>query len=401
MWRKNGLVSPDIVPAAGTFGMFSFGRDFVRTGVSPVCIHHIERLLFRGGGGRVPRIYELFIRSTYTKLMAAIWLRAYTSTRGAQMSRQQFSNPLATKEKSGSWLGRGVRLVQTGNFASQTLTTFSFFSSAVLRKCRKGNHRQNVDIRRTKRNSKSCSDRSFFFFSFSLFNLANREMCCLLSQLSARWPKGGANQSAAALAVSSAKRRRRRRRSGKKRPACVYSWESLRVVQSVRTTTGSSSSLSRSSPTAHFFFVVVSFFSQKKEEKENIYNSSRLSLSLCVCAWVGVSVQPARDIPSSKTLSVLALQCVCLFFFLLFTTFFFFFWILLPPFSTRAPLLLQEKLGVSSSLQRGRLLEAIFFLLKRYIYFWVETRGGFEPGFQFFFFLGVDDILKKTKNKSV
>lgn len=72
MWRKNGLVSPDIVPAAGTFGMFSFGRDFVRTGVSPVCIHHIERLLFRGGGGRVPRIYELFIRSTYTKLMAAI-----------------------------------------------------------------------------------------------------------------------------------------------------------------------------------------------------------------------------------------------------------------------------------------------------------------------------------------
>ena len=112
-----------------------------------------------------------------------------------------------------------------------------------------------------------------------------------------------------------------------------------------------------------------------------------------------MSVQPARDIPSSKTLSVLALQCVCLFFFLLFTTFFFFFWILLPPFSTRAPLLLQEKLGVSSSLQRGRLLEAIFFffLLKRYIYFWVETRGGFEPGFQFFFFLGVDDILKEKK----
>ena len=325
MWRKNGLVSPDIVPAAGTFGMFSFGRDFVRTGVSPVCIHHIERLLFRGGGGRVPRIYELFIRSTYTKLMAAIWLRAYTSTRGAQMSRQQFSNPLATKEKSGSWLGRGVRLVQTGNFASQTLTTFSFFSSAVLRKCRKGNHRQNVDIRRTKRNSKSCSDRSFFFFfSFSLFNLANREMCCLLSQLSARWPKGGANQSAAALAVSSAKRRRRRRRSGKKRPACVYSWESLRVVQSVRTTTGSSSSLSRSSPTAHFFFVVVSFFSQKKEEKENIYNSSRLSLCVCVRESAWACSPPETYHHPRLCLCSRFSVCVCFFFFSSRHFFFFF-----------------------------------------------------------------------------
>ena len=324
MWRKNGLVSPDIVPAAGTFGMFSFGRDFVRTGVSPVCIHHIERLLFRGGGGRVPRIYELFIRSTYTKLMAAIWLRAYTSTRGAQMSRQQFSNPLATKEKSGSWLGRGVRLVQTGNFASQTLTTFSFFSSAVLRKCRKGNHRQNVDIRRTKRNSKSCSDRSFFFFFF-FFNLANREMCCLLSQLSARWPKGGANQSAAALAVSSAKRRRRRRRSGKKRPACVYSWESLRVVQSVRTTTGSSSSLSRSSPTAHFFFVVVSFFSQKKKKKK-IYIIPPVSLSLCVCvresAWA-CSPPETYHHPRLCLCSRFSV-CVCFFFFSSRHFFFFF-----------------------------------------------------------------------------
>ena len=228
-------------------------------------------------------------------------------------------------------------------------------------------------------------------------------MCCLLSQLSARWPKGGANQSAAALAVSSAKRRRRRRRSGKKRPACVYSWESLRVVQSVRTTTGSSSSLSRSSPTAHFFFVVVSFFSQKKEEKENIYNSSRLSLSLCVCAWVGVSVQPARDIPSSKTLSVLALQCVCLFFFLLFTTFFFFFWILLPPFSTRAPLLLQEKLGVSSSLQRGRLLEAIFFFfcLKDIFIFGWRHVAVLNPDFSFSSFWVSTTFWKKKNKKQI
>ena len=222
-------------------------------------------------------------------------------------------------------------------------------------------------------------------------------MCCLLSQLSARWPKGGANQSAAALAVSSAKRRRRRRRSGKKRPACVYSWESLRVVQSVRTTTGSSSSLSRSSPTAHFFFVVVSFFSQKKEEKENIYNSSRLSLCVCVRESAWACSPPETYHHPRLCLCSRFSVCVCFFFFS--SRHFFFFWILLPPFSTRAPLLLQEKLGVSSSLQRGRLLEAIFFFfcLKDIFIFGWRHVAVLNPDFSFSSFWVSTTFWKKQK----
>ena len=325
MWRKNGLVSPDIVPAAGTFGMFSFGRDFVRTGVSPVCIHHIERLLFRGGGGRVPRIYELFIRSTYTKLMAAIWLRAYTSTRGAQMSRQQFSNPLATKEKSGSWLGRGVRLVQTGNFASQTLTTFSFFSSAVLRKCRKGNHRQNVDIRRTKRNSKSCSDRSFFFFfSFSSTLPTGKCVACCrnypldgqreeLTNRRRRWLSRLQRDEEEEEEVE----RKDRRVFIRER---AFGWFSRCVQQLVPALH------SLGAPPPPIFFCCCLFFFLKKKKKKKIYIIPPVSLSLCVCvresAWA-CSPPETYHHPRLCLCSRFSV-CVCFFFFSSRHFFFFF-----------------------------------------------------------------------------
>ena len=151
----------------------------------------------------------------------------------------------------------------------------------------------------------------------------------------------------------------------------------------MRTTTGSSSSLSRSSPTAHFFLLLSLFFSQKKEEKENIYNSSRLSLCVCVCVSRRERAARQRHTIIQDFVCARASVCVSVFFSSLHDIFFF--WILLPPFSTRAPLLLQEKLGVSSSLQRGRLLEAIFFFfcLKDIFIFGWRHVAVLNPDFSF------------------
>ena len=174
-------------------------------------------------------------------------------------------------------------MVQTGNFASQTLTTFSFFSSAVLRKCRKGNHRQNVDIRRTKRNSKSCSDRSFFFFFFFLSSTLPTGKCVACCR---NYPLDGQREELTNRRrrwLSRLQRDEEEEEEVERKDRRVFirerafGWFSRCVQQLVPALH------SLGAPPPPIFFCCCFFFFLKKKKKKKIYIIPPVSLSLCVC----------------------------------------------------------------------------------------------------------------------
>ena len=286
-------------------------------------------------------------------------------------------------------------MVQTGNFASQTLTTFSFFSSAVLRKCRKGNHRQNVDIRRTKRNSKSCSDRSFFFFfSFSSTLPTGKCVACCrnypldgqreeLTNRRRRWLSRLQRDEEEEEEVE----RKDRRVFIRER---AFGWFSRCVQQLVPALH------SLGAPPPPIFFLLLSLFFLKKKKKKKIYIIPPVSLFVCVCVSRRERAARQRHTIIQDFVCARASVCVSVFFSSLHDIFFFF-GFFSRHFRPGRHYYYKKNLECLLLYREVGCWRPFFFLLKRYIYFWVETRGGFEPGFQFFFFLGVDDILKEKK----